>query len=41
MALGLGAPRGAVIMEDSSTSDTIGEVIGYAAEPGMRRSMER
>jgi len=34
-ASGLGAPRGAVAMEDTAaSSDTIGEVIGFAAEPG-------
>ena len=31
---GLGAPRGAVAVEASASPDSIGEVIGFAAEPG-------
>ncbi|MGE3873920.1 MAG: caspase family protein [Parvibaculaceae bacterium] len=33
-AAGLGAPRGAQAIESSSSPDSIGEVIGFAAEPG-------
>lgn len=31
---GLGAPRGAVAIEATASPDSIGEVIGFAAEPG-------
>ncbi|MGE3871409.1 MAG: caspase family protein [Parvibaculaceae bacterium] len=33
-ASGLGAPRGAVAVEDAPQAETLGIVIGYAAEPG-------
>ncbi|MGE3873921.1 MAG: caspase family protein [Parvibaculaceae bacterium] len=31
---GLGQPRGALVIESSGSPDSIGEVIGFAAEPG-------
>lgn len=31
---GLGAPRGALVIDNTASADTIGEVIGFAAEPG-------
>lgn len=33
-ANGLGIPRGAVVLASGGTSDNLGQVIGYAAEPG-------
>ena len=33
-AIGLGTPKGAVPIEDTLQTDTLGIVIGYAAEPG-------
>ncbi|MGE0241867.1 MAG: caspase family protein [Parvibaculaceae bacterium] len=33
-ATGLGAPKGAVAVDDAPQADTLGIVIGYAAEPG-------
>lgn len=34
LSAGLGAPRGAIILEDFTSGEAIGEVVGYAAEPG-------
>lgn len=34
-ASGLGAPRGAAVIEDQASGESIGEVIGFAAEPGQ------
>jgi len=34
-ASGLGAPRGALVVETTASPDSIGEVIGFAAEPGQ------
>lgn len=33
-ASGLGAPRGALVIETTASPDSIGELIGFAAEPG-------
>lgn len=35
VAQGLGAPRGAVVIDNDTAPETLGEVIGFAADPGQ------